>query len=316
MKKIGIIIPHYNSVHSTIKLLDSIYIEKSKEINIETVVVDDRSTENINDLQNKISSLKSVKLLINDTPKKGAGVCRNIGLSNIDSDWTIFADADDYFEEGFVQKIMNYVESDSDIIYFNCISREEISNEISNRHIFLNEILGKYSTNPTERNEHFLKYNWIVPWGKMIKTSIIKKNKIKFDEIMVANDVMFSIRLGKYLEKITASSDILYCVVKSKGTLTTSLSDENYRIRSQVMIDKHNFLKKNLPKSKLKYLPGHFGRWLIDGYLIYKLDMKTIIAYYFSFKKSGLSFFPPISSFKKINRVFKDTKNEKRYSKF
>ena len=313
MNKVTIIIPHYNSVKSAIRLLESIYYERGTAELIKTIVVDDRSSDDITELKEKISSLKNVKFLINDTPSKGAGACRNLGLKEVKSEWLIFADADDYFEKGLKNRIIENNNSPADIIYFKCTSVEEDTGEVSNRHVFLNEMLSRYNKNKTIENERYLKFNWIVPWGKMIKSSIVIENNLKFDEIMVSNDVMFSIKLGVHVEEIEVANDTLYCVTKSTGSLTTSISKKNYEIRTNVILEKNIFLRQYFKKDELKKLDNYSMRWLLDGYSIYKLKMKELIKYFVLFRKNEIPFLPPISKFKKINKLIKDTRVEKKY---
>lgn len=314
MKKIGLVIPHYNSVQTIIRLLNSIYQRNNIEELFEIVIVDDRSTEDITLLKEKVTSLDNVKLLVNDSLNKGAGACRNIGMQYISSDWVMFADADDYFEKDLYSKVLKHIDDKVDIVYFNCMSREEKTNTISNRHIFLNEIANRYYHQPNEKNKTYLKFNWIVPWGKMIKRSILEENNIKFDEIIVSNDVMFSIKLAIHVKDITVSPDVIYCVTKSSGSLTTTNSEENYRIRSNIIIEKNKFLRKHLKKTEIRRLDNYSSRWLLDGYFIYQIKLKELLKFYVLFRKNGIPFFPSINNIKKLKRFIKDTKIEKKYS--
>lgn len=314
LKKVGIIIPHYNSVDSAIRLLNSIYQTRYLEEVIETVIIDDRSTDNIELLQNEIESFKNARLLINDSPNKGAGASRNIGIDNLTCEWLLFADADDYFENGFESNIRKFIDSDVDLVYFNCISREEFSSNISNRHDYVNGILNKYMKKPNEKNEDRLKFNWVVPWGKLIRNRVIKQNNIRFDEIMVSNDVMFSTKLALAASKLDTSSEVLYCVTKSSGSLTTSYTKENYSVRTKVMIEKYKFLKNSLESSKLKSLDFYCGEWLVKGYKVYKLNNREIVKYYCLFKNNGIPFLPPITKLLKINKFIKNILLERKFN--
>src|SRR5699024_4445792 len=164
LAKVGVVIPHFNSVNVVIKLLDSIYSDNKAFDLIETVVVDDKSTDDMHLLEEKIDNMENVKLIINSSHKNGAGVCRNIGLTTIQSEWLIFADADDYFEKNLINKIIKFIDSEVDIIYFSCISRMINTSVIANRHHYVNSLLERYIKKPNGKNEALLKYNWVVPW--------------------------------------------------------------------------------------------------------------------------------------------------------
>lgn len=313
LAKVGVVIPHFNSVNAVIKLLDSIYNDNKAFNLIETVVVDDKSTDDMHLLEEKIDDMENVKLIFNSSYKKGAGVCRNIGLKNIQSKWLIFADADDYFEENLINKILKFIDSKADIIYFRCISRMIGTSVIANRHHYLNSPLENYIKKPYSKNESLLKYNWLEPWGRMIRTSIVKGNKIRFDEIHVSNDVMFSMKLAAHTKNIETSPEILYCVTKSSGSLTTTKNKENYEIRSYVMIDRYLYLKNNIKAEEFKPLDIYFGKWLLDGIYLYDLSLKEGFQYFVLFKKNGIKFFPKLSKIFKLSRVVKETINEKNF---
>jgi len=94
MRNLSIIIPHYNTPELLYKLIDS--IPQSPDVQI--IVVDDNSNHHLQiltELQKKYCDL--VQFYTNNTRRKGAGTCRNIGLQHADGKWILFADADDFF---------------------------------------------------------------------------------------------------------------------------------------------------------------------------------------------------------------------------
>ena len=95
MVKVSVIIPHYNSAKRLIRLLNT--LEDSEDIEI--IVIDDKSTETLYDLEQQILKRDNTIILNNSSENKGAGVSRNIGLEAATGDWLLFADADDYFLE-------------------------------------------------------------------------------------------------------------------------------------------------------------------------------------------------------------------------
>src|SRR5699024_1760611 len=81
-----------------------------------------------------------------------------------------------------------------------------------------------------------------VPWGKVFRAEFIKANQITFDELIVSNDVMFSVKAGKQAKKISCSKSVIYCVTQNDGTLTTKKSINNFRIRLDVYANYYHFL--------------------------------------------------------------------------
>src|SRR5699024_3895976 len=132
MCKLSVIIPHYNAVNSLRKLLFSIPIIKD----IEIIVIDDNSNEQLEEYE-KLCMDKDFEhdlFLKNQTSNKGAGACRNIGLIYAKGQWILFADSDDYFIEGFFEKLKPYFKTDNDVVFFVSTSIEIDTQQIATRH--------------------------------------------------------------------------------------------------------------------------------------------------------------------------------------
>lgn len=315
MKKLSIIIPHYNSAESLIKLLNSI----PKIDDIQTIVVDDNSDKDL-ELFNKIkknSIYSHITFIKNNSDKKGAGVCRNIGLDMAIGKWVLFADSDDYFVEDFYTKISKYFFSDNDIIYFTPTSIEVDTGKKSDRHLLYEERIDSYLKNKNLQSELFLKYHFVVPWSKLIKRNLIVENNITFDETLVSNDIMFSTKVGYYIKKFDVTRDIIYCVTRNKGSLTTNISQKIFDIRFEVFIDYCKFIKLNLNKEEY-YELDLCGIVYIINALKYKLGLKTLLSTYIILKKNKIRILgrkhTNINHIKKkISFNYNEYKNTKRY---
>ena len=101
----SIIIPHYNIPESLIELLETV----PDKDNIEIIVVDDKSDRDLSSLEDYTGKTSASYIFLhNDTPKKGAGVCRNIGMKAARGKWLLFADSDDLFADDMYEHIKNY----------------------------------------------------------------------------------------------------------------------------------------------------------------------------------------------------------------
>ena len=110
-----IIIPHYNSPTLLSRLLESIGYFEDTEI----IVIDDKSNlylDEYNECVKKYSYY--VNFNANTTEKKGAGVCRNIGLQMAKGEWLLFADSDDVFDQNWHKLLSLELTSKYDIIYY------------------------------------------------------------------------------------------------------------------------------------------------------------------------------------------------------
>lgn len=247
MIDISIIIPHYNNWEMLRELLETIPTDDR----IEVIVVDDHSSESNNQIEEQFPQ---VFFLSNKLDKKGAGAARNVGLKKATGKWLLFADSDDLFITDFIKKIEKYIISDMDIIFFSPSSFTIDGSKKSNRHSSYEKYVRKYIENPSEDNELRLRYLFYVPWSKLIKRELVKENKIKFEEISVSNDILFSAKIGKFAKKISADDQVIYSVREREGSLTTLVNPSRFKQRLDAYIEYVAFIKKHNTRKEIKIL--------------------------------------------------------------
>lgn len=248
-KLISIIVPHYNTPDTLLRLIQSIPINDD----IEVLVVDDNSDIPLEMLQKKLEISPHIRLFQNDSGIKGAGASRNIALSKAQGKWVLFADADDFFVEGFYEKLLPYLESDYDIVYFSPISMDEQTGGVSSRHLYYLDLVNHYYQKPTLQNLTALKYGFCTPWSKLIRLELLYKNNISFDEIITSNDIMCMIKCAFYSARITASDQTIYCVTRGAQTLTSRKDEERFDTRIDVLIRRYCFLREYLSSKEFRY---------------------------------------------------------------
>lgn len=238
----SVIIPHYNSVLSLKRLIDSIPVDPS----VQLIIVDDKSSEDLSEVETLVKARSGI-FLHNTTDKKGAGTCRNLGLSQATGKWLVFADADDYFLTGAFDIMMRHIDSEADIIHFIPTSIDLRTGKVSNRHTWCEKLVRRYLADSTvEENGMMLRYRYMVPWSKMIRNKMVQDAGIRFDEVMVSNDIMFSAKCGYCAKKIDAFAEKIYCVTRADGTLTTRHDEGLCRIRAIVFKEKYTFLAERV----------------------------------------------------------------------
>ncbi len=231
----SIIIPHKNSYNLLIRLIESI----PQDNDIEIIVADNSDEYLALDY-----GFKNVKTIITNS-SFGAGHARNEAIKIASGKWLIFADADDYFEYNAFNSFRRLIESQNDIIYFKCTSRySDDLTRIANRSDNINKTIDNYLDKQSVESEELLRFCLYVPWGKIIKRSLVIDNCIQFDEVMYSNDVMFSTKLGYYGRQITATKEKLYCVTINQGSLTQQKKFSSLLTRFNVIIDYNHFMKK------------------------------------------------------------------------
>lgn len=209
----SIIIPHKNSENLLKRCLESIPYRND----IQIIVVDDNSAskENIQ----KIKEIFPYVKVILTTEGRGAGYVRNVGLKYASGKWLLFADADDFYNETAFSVLDRYINSDNDIIYFFASSIDLNTLLPTPREKDLERIYRKYNSKDVRTEDYIRFKNW-VPWNKMIRGDLVRKNCVYFDEIPFGNDLNFSQKISFLAEKYEIIEDRLYCLTYSQDSIT------------------------------------------------------------------------------------------------
>lgn len=248
MVNYSIIIPQKNSLRTLPRLLESI----PNRTDIEIIVVDN------SEIPIKRSDIRTNRsfLLYHANHNRYAGGARNVGIENANGIWIIFADADDFFTPEAFSAFDKYIDSDADLVYFKANAIYEESGEPSDRGRFITASVTKYLNG--ELNEMKARLSNLSPVCKMIKLNFINKYKIRFDEVIAANDTMFSTYSGYYAERFYVEDQFVYTITTSKGTLLFRRDVPAMRSRYLVTLERNKFLKEhhlsNEQGSVMRYL--------------------------------------------------------------
>ncbi len=234
----SIIIPHKDIPDLLMRCLKSIPVSED----IQVIVVDDNSPDADTYLE-RYPKLSRPYLEFIRAPKNGgAGYARNIGLDHAKGKWLLFADADDFYVDNMYEIINTHVESDADVIYFQkrAVHSENLNCK-SSRSGYIDEIMDIYIKTGDEVP---VRTRYYVPWGKMIKKSLIEKHHIRFEEIKYSNDILFSVHVGCFANKIEAIDTILYVVTSRDGSLHSGscTKPDELRIRAGAAFRYDSFL--------------------------------------------------------------------------
>ena len=104
--KVDVIIPNYNQTKLLLRAVNSA-LDQGKIINKIIIIDDGSDAETIEFLNSKFFRIDKIQIIFSER-QVNPGAMRNIGLNNASSDWIAFLDADDYWEQGKIQKQMNF----------------------------------------------------------------------------------------------------------------------------------------------------------------------------------------------------------------
>lgn len=239
MPILSVIIPHKNCPELLKRCVESV----PQSDDIEIILVDDNS-DNKTLLHDCLKNINRSNLLFIESQKGGwAGGSRNQGLDIAKGEWIIFLDADDYFLPSVFSSFYKYATTDNDIIYFRHQSVYSDTLSPCVRFPYRNQAIQNYLLQPNKKNRNLLMYGDVVPWGKMIRRSLIEDNHIRYDLIPCCEDVMFISRCAAKAANIEASEEIVYCLTYRSSSLTMNYSKEKDWIGFTVALQRNQLLK-------------------------------------------------------------------------
>lgn len=284
---LSIIVPHYNSADLLVKLLGTI----PNDPEIEVIVVDDHSTKKLvefSDCKRKYGN-RNIYFFENEIGKKSAGAARNAGIKRAKGRYLLFADADDWFLDGFWSVVQRNIVCGADVIYFAPTS-QKLNGRKSDRHLYYEELVKNYLTDASHQNELRLRYLYWSSCSKLVKRSVVVKNNIFFDEIQYANDMLFAAKLGAAAKTIKASDCIIYCILEHRGSLTTCKGEFVLMMRRKVYYRCYFYLRRRLCRSDFRQLGFTVqDDWRHMKYMMSVLWYEFRHSIIFTFAKEGRS---------------------------
>lgn len=122
--KISIVVPVYNSEDTIKRTIDSILNQTYS--NLEIVIIDDGSTDNS---KNIIMQYDSNKINYYYQNNSGVSSARNLGVKLSRGNYIAFLDADDFWEDNFIERCIEAIKTFPNINLF-CTRIQQINNNI------------------------------------------------------------------------------------------------------------------------------------------------------------------------------------------
>lgn len=215
----SIIIPHYNSPDLLERLINSIPNREDVQI----IVVDDNSNAD----KRPTSHRDNVEIIyLGKDESKGAGRARNVGMKVAKGKWLLFADADDFYSEGFLNDLDTYKDrNDLEVLFFNT---EGVDSDTLQSHPCSDRIKNILNNaNKSKEAFDWMKYRTHAPWCKMVLRSYVERYGFVFDEVRKGNDIMFSYQVAYFTDKIELLNKPLYIHTYFSQGITHSLRSVN-----------------------------------------------------------------------------------------
>lgn len=247
--KYTVIIPHYRSLDLLIRCVESIPYRSD----IQVIIIDDNSGIDKQLFYDQSSLARNNIELIFLSVGGSAGRARNAGLEKACGKWLLFADADDYFMSDSFSLCDKYYDSEYDIIYFGVDSKAITNSDHNQSYKKTYNELVQQCDNVTTDLINKLRFTHDVPWGKMIRRSLVTDNSIKFGETRYCNDTLFSTYAAVYASSVFADKSLFYCVTSDPNSLSSRRSVDANFIRYEVILQK-NMILRDAGYSSYQYL--------------------------------------------------------------
>ncbi len=203
MIKVSVVIPVYNAEKYLRQCIESLLNQTLSDIEI--IFVDDGSTDKSAEIISKYAESDSRILLLRQK-NKYAGSARNTGLDAAKGEYIIFLDADDFFDSDMLLEMYNKaVDDNADICLCSAKRFDNETGEVTYPAFYLNTSLVPDELPFSADDVKDKLFNLTSPsaWTKLFKTSFVKANKFRFQEIKKTNDLFFVYANLAYAERIT-----------------------------------------------------------------------------------------------------------------
>lgn len=270
---VSVVIPVKNGASLIGETIGSVLSQSYK--NLEVIVVNDHSDDNtlslVSDMSNDDGRLK---LIDNQTEKRGAPVCRNIGLKESNGKYVIFLDADDLLANTCIENRVNKIENSPECDFF--VFQTELFNKVPGD-------IGLYLSDFTAENDldRFIRIEF--PWHTT--GPIWKKSAIiaigGWDETLHSRqdwDLHVRALIAKLIYKKEALVDMYYRkeVENSISSQDSSLSRALYfsELNKKLYISLNN--GNQLTKKRKEYLLNSFFKLAKHSMFVFNNINSTI----------------------------------------
>ncbi len=211
--KVSVIIPIQNLENYLEKSLDSVVNQTFKEIEI--ICVDDASTDNSPKILNDFAKRDDRITIIRQEKQQGQASARNRALALAKGEYIAFVDGDDWVDVRMIESLYeNALKNDSDIVMCATKVFDEQEQQFA-------EDTGYYSLSIFDDSfdnktfSHFdcpeliLDIN-VAIWSKLYKKDFLYKNKIRFSDGYIFEDLLFFFETYLQAKTVSVSREKFY----------------------------------------------------------------------------------------------------------
>lgn len=194
--KFSVIMPAYNGMHYIDAAVASVLSQSYADF--EYIITDDGSTDGTRDYLEKLSKNDARVKVIFLEKNGGIGNTRNTAIREADGEYLLFIDQDDFFVDGAFDMLAAGLcaANGADVL---CFGMNRVREDGSLIQAF-----------PPELSGSALRWDLCTVWTYAVRRSIIVDNGIEFPVDSMNEDMIFSLRLARYTDRIERMDECLY----------------------------------------------------------------------------------------------------------
>lgn len=251
---VSVIIPIYNAAPYLERCLDS--LARQTLTDIEIICVNDGSTDETPDILDMCAAADPRIIVIN-RPNAGQSAARNAGIARASGQYLGFADADDYLDSDFYEKL-----------YQAAVSSDAAVVQASTRRI------GSRRTKVLKRRRRHIRsfadavknLNHGAVWDKIFRAEIIKNNNVTFLDGRIYEDNLFAVQALWFARSMKVINNTCYNYIFTPASTTTSPQKEQKR-RDDSLIVAAKIIdfaaEQNMRQTEIRQL----RRFILDNFI-------------------------------------------------
>ncbi|WP_407378848.1 glycosyltransferase family 2 protein [Methanobrevibacter sp.] len=245
--KISVVLPVYNVANYLRKCLDSLVNQTFKDF--EVICVNDGSTDlSLGILEGY--ALTDSRFRIISQENQGLSGARNSGIKEVQGDYILFVDSDDWLEENALELLYDHVKGfDSDITMFKFKFYNEDSGEFSESSFTNLDVI-----DPSFYTGNFNYYDVLdilfkishAPFNKLYKTSFINDLDAQFLHGSYYEDLEFFYKVFLKAKKVSVLPEYLYSYRIREQSISTSGDEGSFDIFNILESTKNNLIDSDI----------------------------------------------------------------------
>lgn len=235
--KVSIVIPVFNAEKFIIDCINSIIDQNYP--NIECILVNDCSSDKSQEkieqfIENYVGDI-SFKLFSHDK-NKGPGTARNLGVQNATGDYILFLDSDDMIMPNALQNLIDLAIANNqpNVIVGNIYCENDYFQSVLR--FPSDTIYPAYTKDPIWIKNNFLLNVKVIACSKIYNRKFILDNKLRFEEGVIFEDVIWHFTISQYIKDISFSYAPFYYYRFNENSIMNSKKREKGRIDGNVKL--------------------------------------------------------------------------------